>query len=213
MFGKLDFEIFDEPGLEVPDGAWTTANGEHESPAAAVSSDAQVKSGPARDGTDQAPLGLNARPLTAQSLDGGLAGRGLRCTAAVAALVLTSVAAVSLLPDGDPVSGSGDGPGETRRRLAPWDAPARPAAALGPRLRRRVSRAARGQQREKRRLHGRAATDRAGAPTAPPPSAPPPTTAAPSPPVVVIPAPEPAPVAAPNGPLPAPAAPPSPFEP
>jgi hypothetical protein len=207
MFWGRDFEIFDEPGLEVPDGLRAAPSLHDEAAATAAAPAGPVRLSPAAHGTDHATPGLLERAHPVGDSSGGLAGRAPRRTAAVAALVVAGAAAVSLLAGGDQAGGSDDRPKAEDRRVAPSDTAARRAAVRrGSRSGRHLGPAARRPGRERPRLRGHRAAMRSVALTAPPPA---PT--APPPPVAA--APEPTPRGAPGGRLPAPAAPASPFEP
>jgi hypothetical protein len=190
MFRGRDFEIFDEPGLEVPEGLRPVVGAEDQSAARAVASGGSAR--PISGGGDidrAAAHGVHDRSPSQGRPGGWLGIRRSRRTAAVAAIAAAIAAAVFLLPRGDRADGSRGRPMAEHAALSAPAAPVqRGASRLRPRSRPRPSPATRRPERESPRPErGQAAATRPVLPKGRPP-----TPAPPSPPIAAVPAPAPA---------------------
>jgi hypothetical protein len=207
MLWGRDFEIFDEPGLEVPEGLRVTAGREDDvaRPAPALNGSDFVAPAAADGRASASHVLASAAARSGRWLSGATSGRVL----AVGALVVACGVIVALLPARDAAGGSSDRPGGGRPEVSTSDGAserraARPRArASKHRLRRRVRR----PEAAARRAGGKPGAVASVATSTPPAPA-----ALPKAPAAAITR-ELAVARPPDGPLPAPAAPPSPFEP
>jgi hypothetical protein len=90
MFWGRDFEIYDEPDVDVFDGPRAASTRSEEVLGAAAAPAGQAPLSPAGDGTARAAVGLSERTQAVGRFSGWLESQGLRRMALVAALVVAT---------------------------------------------------------------------------------------------------------------------------
>jgi hypothetical protein len=205
MLRGRDFEIFDEPGLEVPHGLRVAAGVEDEVAGPPLSLNRSASAAPG--GTDRGGFDIHAGARVAGPFWRCLSGVSSARVVAVAALVVAAGVTVALLQGRNEAGGSSNGPRREHPGARALDAGGRHRAALPRRPGRRLGRRMRRPDPFSGNARGESDAATTVAPSSPQtsevlPDVPPRVTA---PELPVAPA--------HDSPLPAPATPRSPFEP